>query len=527
MPEPSLATELQRHAAAMRQLARDLVGRDSADDLVQDTAVRALRSPPAVRQGLFGWLATVMRNLAANRRRDDARRLRRERASDTGVVEACSAADLAMRRDTARVVTESLWALPEPYQRTLVLRYFQGLAPTQIAAATGVPLATVKSRLQRGLEQLRADVARRDGRDWRMALAPAFGLGVPAGYWLPFSVASMGAFGKTAACVVVGSLGCLSWWIGRSEPDVDVPIEVVTLLEPSGAPANSALPAAGERDPVGRVEATSARSEPDLAHAFALELQCTVVDPEGAPVVGAQVAVAPPGAVLATWPVATNADGKVTVSFGARVPAMVCAVGLVHSGQKALQQVRLESGKAAHVAFVVGVAPMPFAVRVDANGEQIAEVPSCVDSATDCRQCHQPSIGPDTFVVHGQVAPGWHPAAVFRAADAIAIRSDFATQAMRSANALALTWRLTEQPQSIGSVLTGRVFGADGRPVRAVRVLAQRLPARDWSATVRTKADGSFELDGVADGRIELRVGGGAEGAMRHEVTIQAGKRDH
>ena len=50
MPDgPSVATELVNHGGALRRLARDLVGRCDAEDLLQDTAVRALRS--AMREG--------------------------------------------------------------------------------------------------------------------------------------------------------------------------------------------------------------------------------------------------------------------------------------------------------------------------------------------------------------------------------------------------------------------------------------------------------------------------------------------
>ena len=74
---PSVARELVAHSCALRRLARDLVGRCDADDLVQDTAVRALRSPPPAPSGLFSWFATVMRHLAANRRRGEYNRRRR------------------------------------------------------------------------------------------------------------------------------------------------------------------------------------------------------------------------------------------------------------------------------------------------------------------------------------------------------------------------------------------------------------------------------------------------------------------
>src|SRR5688572_7186501 len=137
MPDaPSVATELITHSGALRRLARDLVGPSDADDLVQDTAVRALRSPPRAAHGLFSWLATVMRNLAANRRRDDHCRSRRE--AEVGRNGDGPPADAeASRRDLVRAVTDALWALPEPYQSTLVQRYFEELTPSRIAERSG------------------------------------------------------------------------------------------------------------------------------------------------------------------------------------------------------------------------------------------------------------------------------------------------------------------------------------------------------------------------------------------------------
>ncbi|MFY9343418.1 MAG: RNA polymerase sigma factor, partial [Planctomycetota bacterium] len=188
---PSVATELAAHSRALRALAADLVGRSDADDLVQDTAVRALRSPPPVQRGLFAWLATVMRHLAANRVRGERRRAVREAARGTDGEGPPADAD-ATHRDDVRAVVDALWNLPEPYQGTLVQRYFRDRSPAQIARATATPLATVKSRLQRGLDLLRAALARSSGRDWRLALVPAFALPAVPTWLVPLlSVTSM------------------------------------------------------------------------------------------------------------------------------------------------------------------------------------------------------------------------------------------------------------------------------------------------------------------------------------------------
>ena len=78
-PAPSAQTLLQ-HAEFLRRLARSLVGDASAaDDVVQETMLRALERPPAHRENLRGWLGLVARNFALVRRRTEIRRDRRER----------------------------------------------------------------------------------------------------------------------------------------------------------------------------------------------------------------------------------------------------------------------------------------------------------------------------------------------------------------------------------------------------------------------------------------------------------------
>jgi hypothetical protein len=86
-----------------------------------------------------------------------------------------SAAELAARVELQRKLAEAVLALSEPTRSTLVLRYLEGLAPRHIARRQGVPPATVKSRLKRGLSELRARLDRDhggDGRSWLAALAP-------------------------------------------------------------------------------------------------------------------------------------------------------------------------------------------------------------------------------------------------------------------------------------------------------------------------------------------------------------------
>ncbi|HZN38837.1 MAG TPA: sigma-70 family RNA polymerase sigma factor [Planctomycetota bacterium] len=138
---PKLEAELTAHAHALRALARILVGDASADDLVQDTALAALQSPPLRVESLRGWLAQVLRRLASNHRRGEARRRRREHGADSPRGPE-PAARIAEHHDAVQRVTAALLALPEPYHGTVLLRFFEDLTPTAIAEMTELRLPT-------------------------------------------------------------------------------------------------------------------------------------------------------------------------------------------------------------------------------------------------------------------------------------------------------------------------------------------------------------------------------------------------
>lgn len=166
---------LASQAEWLRRLARRLVLDDeAAQELAQDTLAIALERPPRTGERLRGWLATVLRNRAAERARSAAsRRAREERESRP---EATPGADeLVERVQLQRQIADHLLALPEATRTALVLRYYEDLPPREIAARTGVPVATVKSRLARGLASLRSTLDDDHGGDraaWAGILAP-------------------------------------------------------------------------------------------------------------------------------------------------------------------------------------------------------------------------------------------------------------------------------------------------------------------------------------------------------------------
>ena len=175
---------LFRESRWLRRLAGHLVADPAeADDVAQQTCLAALASPPPVDREVRPWLTRVARNVIRSRYRADRRRLHREQAA----VEHADVArpDQVLEQvEVQRLLAGMVADLPEPYRAVIVLRFYRDRSAADIAAAEGVPAATIRWRIQRGLGLLRAELDRRHcgGReDWRPALAGFAHLPAPNG----------------------------------------------------------------------------------------------------------------------------------------------------------------------------------------------------------------------------------------------------------------------------------------------------------------------------------------------------------
>lgn len=146
----------------IQRVARRLTGNASdADDLVQDTYLRALRGATRFRAGtnLRAWLFTILRHAHLNRRRQSARAIvevdeaKVSRFSDTA-----AHGDTPERRLLESVFDDQLRAanesLPLALRQTLWLRDVEGLPYAEIARRLGIPVGTVMSRLSRARQLL-------------------------------------------------------------------------------------------------------------------------------------------------------------------------------------------------------------------------------------------------------------------------------------------------------------------------------------------------------------------------------------
>jgi RNA polymerase sigma-70 factor (ECF subfamily) len=137
---------------ALRRYARALT-RDAelADDLVQYTLVRALRSEHLFHGGdIRSWLYTILTNLNRNRLRSLARRPTITALDDN------DAPDMAGPEAGGRDIERALATLVEDQRAALLLVVLEGLTYREVAEVQGVPIGTVMSRLARARAQIKA-----------------------------------------------------------------------------------------------------------------------------------------------------------------------------------------------------------------------------------------------------------------------------------------------------------------------------------------------------------------------------------
>jgi len=292
---------------ALRALARSLLGsKDDAEDVVQGAYVAAQETAAPVRALLRPWLLVTVRNLAAMLRRSEARRSARERAAAKDELQAGSdPAAIAVQAELIADIGVAVQQLEEPFRTTIVLRFWRGLLPEAIAAELQVPRNTVRSRLQRGLERLRARLDAKYGKRERWSVPLLTVAGVREGTAVAASGASLvmvGLLMKTkllvgAVAVVVAALAMSLFWSPGNAADTPAsapgmsPMQLVASAE---RPASSNqlerqtvdLPRAQSEAP-----ATEEPFDPSPVHVEPWTSNLLVVDEGEEPIAGATITI--------------------------------------------------------------------------------------------------------------------------------------------------------------------------------------------------------------------------------------------
>lgn len=289
MMQPEFTPEaLLAHSDWVRRLVFGMV-RDPGrtEDVLQETWMAALQNPPRGAVNLRAWLATVARNMARKNLRGDNRRALREQA----------AARLEALPDTVDVISkarlqgrmvEAVLRLEEPYRTSILLRFFEELAPREIAKRLDRPVNTVQSHIQRGLAQLRSELDSEygDRETWGMAFLPLLwkGKAKASGATLLTSVGGASVVAKYLAILLFIFVGFLSWnqWSQRgSNSSTLLPLEQdpdQSTLESLAAATEILQPVDnGRQDLLGTSTSAAPVEAPVAVHAY----EGTVVDTQG------------------------------------------------------------------------------------------------------------------------------------------------------------------------------------------------------------------------------------------------------
>jgi len=146
--------DFQREMIALIPFLRAFAGsmcrhRDQADDLAQETLVKAWRAKDRFEPGtnLKAWLFTILRNELYSRRRRDWRQAH----WDEGAAERIPApADAQVWSSELCDAAHALHCLPSDQREAVILVAAAGFSYEETAAICGAPLGTIKSRVARG-----------------------------------------------------------------------------------------------------------------------------------------------------------------------------------------------------------------------------------------------------------------------------------------------------------------------------------------------------------------------------------------
>jgi RNA polymerase sigma-70 factor, ECF subfamily len=152
---------------------------DDARDLCQEAFLKAYKSLGSFKQEarFSSWLYQIAINLCRDRlRRRRGRTMvsldELEEGGAAMTMPGPTALDLLQERDVSRLVANAIASLADEQREVIILKEYQGLTFLEIAQVLDMPISTVKTRLYRGLDQLRSRLERQGIRGTAPLPAP-------------------------------------------------------------------------------------------------------------------------------------------------------------------------------------------------------------------------------------------------------------------------------------------------------------------------------------------------------------------
>lgn len=164
----AVAELYDRYGGTVYGLALRVLGQpDLAEEVVQDVFAQVWREAgryDAARSTVAGWIVVLTRTRAIDRLRARQARPDLSAAVDTSAALPLPSSDrtpesTTMVAEDARLVRGALARLPDQFRSLIELAYYEGLTHSEIAARTGIPLGTVKTRLRNAMLTLRSALA--------------------------------------------------------------------------------------------------------------------------------------------------------------------------------------------------------------------------------------------------------------------------------------------------------------------------------------------------------------------------------
>ena len=171
--QEALAELYRRHTPLLRSVTgRVLNNEHDVDEVVQETFFEIWRRAESYSEQkgkALGWIVTLARRRAIDksRRRQAYSRAEERLRCETQHEPEAVATHYSGGDDTYEIFEHVLAKLPDAQRQALHLAFYRSMSQREIAALTGTPLGTVKTRIELGLQKVRtAILAIADKGEW-------------------------------------------------------------------------------------------------------------------------------------------------------------------------------------------------------------------------------------------------------------------------------------------------------------------------------------------------------------------------